>query len=234
MSNTTSFNVSLSKFVDSLGSAEPADVYYVAVFAGNPIPPATTAITLTTPISFTTGAESPLWVRVQNLQLPVAPGVNLEAYAGQQLYIMFYNFSNTGCNPFSPETTCHSTTYLFDDIEMSVCTQQPVPSPVTTHIRGDLTLKYLNGTTEKIAGIKVWAYAEGGQTYQTVSIQDGRFDFYNLPAAATGTKYFIYAEHHVTNPLNGVVETLVDNTSVILKPGPSIDTRLTLETLFNK
>lgn len=226
--NTTYFEVDLSKLVDHRGSSDANDVYYVAVYDRNPTPPATTtAVNLTTPVAFTNGSETNTWVRMDNLRLPVAPGVDLTQYAGRQLYIMFYNLSNVTCNPFTNPQDCHDTTYYFDDVNLSVCTQQALPEQVTTRVKGSVTVKYLNGTTQKISGLKVWAYTEGGQVHETFTIQDGEFNFYNLPAGARGTTYLIYAEHHVINPQNGELESLVGHTRITLQPTHTQDRPLT-------
>jgi hypothetical protein len=239
ISGNTSFELGISKSVDDLGTPDPNDSYTVAIYDGIPTSVGSTLVA-TAPTTIARGDDGKNWVRIENYKLNTAPGINLEDYAEQNLYISFFNKSNTNCSPFDGAgglAGCRDTTYLFDDITLDVCTEQPGPDVVNTQIQGDLTLTFLNGTSQKIPGVKVWAYAEGGELYETFTIQDGQFNFFNLPAAPGGTKYFIYAEYNIVNPNDpSVVETLTDNTTVILKPNNDstnpVTTRLKLQTLF--
>jgi hypothetical protein len=113
-------------------------------------------------------------------------------------------------------------------VDLAVCTKQPEPDPIDTQIQGELTLVFPNGDSQKIPGVKVWAYAEDGQLYQTYTIQNGQFNFYNLPATAGGTRYLIYAEYHLTDPSDPTqIDTLSAEANVVLKTSNDGDNPVT-------
>ncbi len=218
ISATTVLNLELYKNIDGLDGNDANDRFYALITTG----PSLTSTRVTTPTLIANGVMaaatySPLdWQRVVAV-LPKAPGINLENYKGQNLYLHLYNPSNNGCAPPYPNPNCHATAFFFDDVVLSPCTTQPLSTTITTRIKGEVVLHRLGGGTQKIEGVKVWAYAEGGTLYETVTIQNGEFNFYNLPATSTGTKYFIYSEYSVVDSRNPtLIETLVDDTAVLL------------------
>jgi hypothetical protein len=54
----------------------------------------------------------------RTLWLPLAPGVNLQSYAGQMLYLHVYNNSNAGC---TIGVNCRASEFYFDDVNLAVC-----------------------------------------------------------------------------------------------------------------
>lgn len=216
ISSTTNFNLSLFKNVDPTVDGEDAnDRFYAIITTG----PTLSSTWVTDPIQVTDGfwgkTYSPVdWRSVNILQWQPATGVNLETYAGQTLYLHFYNNSNSSCVGL---INCHASKFYFDDISLSPCTTKPLPTTITTRITGDVVVHQASAGDLRIAGVKVWAYAEGGQLYETVTIQNGEFNFYNLPATIKGIKYFIYAEYTIVNPANpSIIDTFAANTTVLL------------------
>ncbi len=242
ISSTTTLDLSLYKNIDNLssqGSSDDSnDRFYVAVATA----PDVSATLVTSPTVIADGVMGtpvydPLDWRSVDLQLPVADGINLEDYADQELYLFFYNRSNAlaGCPPGGVQ--CHATKFYFDDIDLEACTQQPLPATISTRIKGSVTLHPTGAPAEKIDKVKVWAYAEDGELYETLTIQNGEFNFYNLPATATGIKYHIYAEYYIQDPLDpSQVEILTDNKTVILRTtnnnGNPVTTKLDLYAIF--
>jgi hypothetical protein len=201
ISTTTTINLKLYKQVDYLLLNE-ADDQLLAVLTTTPHP---TESPLTDPAVVATGVlDTPapfnknVWFPA-NVTLNIANGVNLEPYAGEEVYLFLYN---------DPDFT-KSTIFYLDNLNLSICTQEPLPDPVLTRISGELTLHRSDESKEKISGVKVWAYAAGGGFEQTYTIQGGEFNFFNLPATSQGTKYYIYAEHYFVDPETGLVELLV-------------------------
>ena len=84
-------------------------------------------------------------------------------------------------------------------------------------MQGSVVLQRLGGTAEVLPGVKVWAYSEGGELYETFTDQNGEFRFYNMPATSLGTEYLIYAEYYIVDSFDSTqVETLAANTSIRL------------------
>jgi len=212
LSTTTELNFDFYRNTDVLADgAEPDDKFY-AVVATSP----SEADALTDPVEVANGNGSqgvnPADWTKQSIQLPVKTGVNLEDYIGEQLYIYLYNNSNSS-GPCGG--TC-ATRFYFDDASLTSCTTQPKPSPINTRITGKLILNFSDGTSGALPFVKVWAYAQDDPTvYETFTIQGGEFNFYNLPATASGKKYTIFAQYHLTQ--GSQIETLAADTSVILK-----------------
>jgi hypothetical protein len=215
ISTTTNFKLSLFKNIDVLDGDDPNDRFYVLITTA----PSLSSTWVTNPIQLTDGVWGKPYSSVEwrgvNLTLEPASGINLESYAGQDLYLYFYNTSNSTCSP--PATNCHATKFYFDDVTLSPCTIKPLPTTITTRVSGDVIVHQASAGDLRIPGVKVWAYAEGGQLYETTTIQNGQFNFYNLPATSTGTKYFIYAEHSIVNPVNpNVIDTFATNVTILL------------------
>lgn len=209
---------------------DPNDRYYALIATA----PNLAATRVTTPTEIARGdvppdnASAPAgtssgWLQTTIESLPLAGGVDLNSYAGQNLYLYFYNNGNA-------ISQTHKSQFFFDDIDLSICTTQPVPA-ASTRLSGDVVLHRL-GTSgpEKIAGVTVWAYAENGDFQKTFSIQNGKFNFYDLPAGKT---YFLYAEYTIEDPNDpSQIETLTASTQVTLKPEHTpqnpLETRLDL------
>jgi len=83
------------------------------------------------------------------------------------------------------------TWFYLDALECDVCTGWPVPPPIagTASITGGVRV-LVGGVPRTLQGVDVWAYSPGGETYHTVTIQNGTYGFYNVPP---GT-YTIYSE----------------------------------------
>lgn len=222
ISTTSEFSLKLYRDVDALGTDEATDEFYVVV-ATSPNP----ATRVTTPTLIAQGIKTNDW-ESRSFTLTPLPTVNMEDYAGQPLYAYFYNNSNARDNCFGGGT-CHTSQFFFDNVQLTNCNTQPPPSPITTLIKGRLTLNRPGGTTERIPGVKVWAYSEGGELYETFTVQNGEFSFYNLPATASGIEYFIYAEHNVVDSSDSTqIETLTASTKVLLRSTNTAATPLTV------
>ncbi len=221
---TTTLKLNFFYTLNNLGDGDDVnDKYYAVVATG----PSLLATQISNPIEIANGDVPPDssaapantgtgWIE-KNLNLPLASGVNLASYAGQNLYLYIYNTSNTigvGCDP----PGCHASEFHFDDVNLGICTGEPEPTSATTKLTGDVVLHQLGTPPQKIAGVTVWAYAENGALNKTFTIQNGKFNFFNLPATPSGTKYFIYAEYHIIDPNDpNQIETLAANTTVLLK-----------------
>ncbi len=213
ISSTTGFNLTLYRDIDDLGTDDGDDDQFYAVVSTSPNP----ATAVTTPTLIAEGSSTTDW-EFSNKGLALNAGVNLEDYAGQQLYAYFYNNSNGNCN-FSTLEGCYATNYSFDDVQLTSCTTQPPPANVESLLRGRVTLHRSGGSSEQLAGVKVWAYTEDGELHETFTAQDGSYAFYNL---APGT-YYIYSEYHfidATDPSQ--IETLATNTTAQLSFGPAL------------
>ncbi|MBE7550223.1 MAG: pilus assembly protein [Anaerolineales bacterium] len=219
VSGTTTVKLELFKNVERESDGSNPNDQFKVVLATSP----SLASAVTIPAMVASGDQgannyTPAnWQKV-TLNLAPASGFNLADYAGQDLFLYFYNNSNqlSGCPPAT--LNCQNTSFYFDDIKLSPCTVQPIPTTINTRIQGTLVVHPLAGSAQKIAGVKVWAYAENGQLFETVTIQNGEFNFYNLdPVTTAGVKYFIYAEHFISSSTDpGQIETLTGNASVVL------------------
>lgn len=211
ISTTTTFDVNFQHRIFKRTTNEPDDKLYALVATTNN--PATWT-QLTTPTLVAEGVEpaNPSQWKPKTIRLEAAPGINLEDYAGQKLYLYFYDNTNdnppAGCQDGG--TTC-ATDFHFDVMSLQTCTTQPKPSPITTRITGRVTLHFSNGTVSNLPGVKVWAYAQDNQNvYETFSIQDGEYNFYNLPPG----EYTIFAQYVLAS---GDAEILAADTSILLK-----------------
>ncbi|MBN1994993.1 MAG: pilus assembly protein [Anaerolineae bacterium] len=95
---------------------------------------------------------------------------------------------------YAPKGAAESSTdFYIDNLNLAVCTVQPEPDQ--TPGLGKISGKTLQGSTP-LLGADVWAYADAaddgvpGPVFQTQSIQDGTYRFYNLPPG----KYLVYAQ----------------------------------------
>jgi hypothetical protein len=222
ISTTTQFNLNFYVNINDLGSPQTTDKFYAVVAtSSDPLGNPSTRVTTPTEIAVGVGTGNQ-WVPV-NKSLPVINPATLESLAGQTLYLYLYdNGNSTGaCSGLGGCTT----RFLFDDVNLSPCTTQPIPQPITSRIKGNVTLHYVDGSIAKLDYVKVWAYAEGSnQVYETFTLPTGEFNFYSLPAIATGTKYYIFAQYNLVDPNdNTQIDTLAADTSIILKTSNTND-----------
>lgn len=231
ISGTTKLDLQFYKKVRSFMSGatlQAADKVYAVVVAppsAGDLPHPNTWTQITEPVEVLNGASSaPVgsfeaqWT-LKALSLPVKAGVNLESYANKRLYLYFYNNSNTGTPACSG--ACR-TQFDFDDASLMSCTTEPAPSPVSTRIKGKLTLNFSDGSFGELPFVKVWAYSvNDNKVYETFTIQGGEFNFYNLPATAAGTEYTIFAQYYLEQGTQ--LEVLAAETSTILRSGVHTD-----------
>ncbi len=222
--STTTLKLDFFYNLNNMGDGDDAaDKYYAVVGTS----PSSSVGLLTNPVEIVNGdvppgtASAPPntttgWIQ-KTVTLPVANGVNLQNYVGQNLFLYIFNNSNA-TTPSCPLPGCHASEFYFDDINLSVCTGEPEPTSGTTKLTGDVWLHQQGATPQRISGVTVWAYAENGTLYKTFTIQNGKFNFFNLPATAAGTKYFLYAEYIITDPNDPTqIQQLAANTTVLLK-----------------
>ncbi|NJN95912.1 MAG: hypothetical protein HC875_18290 [Anaerolineales bacterium] len=216
VSTTTTVNLELYRNVEQeVDGPDSTDQFYAVLATSSNIGSAVTNPLLVSSGELgAVGYDPSKWQKLQANFQPIS-GVSLADYAGQNLFLIFYNTSNqaSGC----PPNNCHNTSFYFDDIVLSPCTIQPLPTVINTRIKGEVVLHPSAGSAQKISGVKVWAYAEGGELQETTTIQNGEFNFYNLPATTSGIKYILYSEHHIVSSLDpSQIETLSTLSSVIL------------------
>ncbi|MCB9098319.1 MAG: pilus assembly protein [Anaerolineales bacterium] len=221
ISSTTSFKLSLSKNINSLADGNQSNDKFYAVVTTNPSSIAAAKLgSVTTPTAVADGVmpagiyNPTRWDPV-NVTLPIINPGTIENYAEQPLYLYLYNDSNsTGvCGGFC------ATNFYFDDVSLSPCTSEPLPNPINTRLTGQVTLNFSSGSTQKLPYVKVWAYAQGDPTvYETMTLQDGTFNFYNLPSTPEGIKYLVFAQYHLVDAVDPTqIETLAADTSTILR-----------------
>jgi len=233
ISGTTKLDLQFYKKVRSFmsnGTDRAADKVYAVVVAppaAGDLPHPNTWTEITEPIEVVNGASSaPVgsfeaqWT-LKALSLPVKAGINLESYANKRLYLYFYNNSNTSPFACANNQPCR-TEFDFDDASLMSCTTEPAPSPVSTRIKGKLTLNFSDGSFGELPFVKVWAYSvNDNKVYETFTIQGGEFNFYNLPATAAGTEYTIFAQYYLEQGTQ--LEVLAAETSTILRSGVHTD-----------
>ena len=79
-----------------------------------------------------------------------------------------------------------------------MCEHKPAPAPqLGTASIGGVVQGFVGDTLELMPGAKVATYRPGGEVYQTSSIYNGTYHFYNIPP---GT-YFVYAQTWVNDAL---------------------------------
>jgi hypothetical protein len=126
-----------------------------------------------------------------------AAGGNPEDYAGQSLKLFLYDFSNdlgicnaAGGGPGNP--ACYETDYRLDNVELEVCTTQPIPplEPGKAIIGGPLRV-FLSGAPTPKQGVRVWTYKRNGELITTYSLHDSNYFFYNVDPG----EYVIYSEY---------------------------------------
>jgi hypothetical protein len=164
-----------------------------------------------------------------NLVGALLPGENVWDYRSQNLELRLYAPKNEidpsapgYCDPEVPfiwtYPNCYETDFYLDDVELDVCTTQPIPphEPGTAIIGGDLRV-FLTGAPLPKQGVRVWAYKQNGELLTTYSLHDSRYYFYNLDPG----KYVIYSEYWdgpnlYTDFVTVTVEPDEENTGVSL------------------
>jgi hypothetical protein len=131
-------------------------------------------------------------------------------YAGQPLQLYFYDDSNSpSCSGFGP--TCFQTDFYLDDIELEICTSQPIPGPDVTKatIKGDLRV-WIGGLPATKQGVRVWTYKQNGAMLTTYSLHDSSYGFYSLDPG----EHVIYAEWWEGPDLYNALTTIVTGAGV--------------------
>jgi hypothetical protein len=187
ITTTTTMDLSLWKSVLDQGLPEAGDELKVALRTSGMTP---TLISTATVIA--TGDQSSIYTSGEWDLVPAmqAVGQNPANYVGQTLQLYFYDDSNDpGCTNFGPN--CFWTDFYLDDLELEICTIQPIPTPDPTKatIRGSLVVM-LGGVPTPKQGVRVWAYRQNGAMQTTYSIHDSSYGFYLLDPG----EYVIYAE----------------------------------------
>ncbi len=210
----TSLNLTLHTAVNPEGVDDP-DPLFVSLQDQ-------TGSTLTefTPITITTGATPPFidpnnpdpnnseWVqRTIDVADGFSPAASLLNYSGQRLRLYF--------NSPNPNNTA-STRFYIDNVDLEVCTQQPIPGTYSTKVAGDVRV-FINGQPVEKPGVNVWIYAIDGSMAKTYTIQDSTFSFYDLPADPSGTQYILYAEYWEDNVFYSA------SSIIVLQPGQILD-----------
>jgi hypothetical protein len=122
------------------------------------------------------GATSEHW---EYFKVDITGDVELANYAGQDVRVRFYA---------QHDADVYGTWFYLDDVECEVCTTFPIPDPESG--MASFGGRVLRGGVTATPGVSVVAYSPGGETYRTISIQDGTYHFYNVPP---GT-YYVDAE----------------------------------------
>ncbi|MCL4297918.1 MAG: DUF11 domain-containing protein [Anaerolineae bacterium] len=119
-SGTTTVKLGLFKNVEQeMDGPNPNDQFSVVLAT---TPGLSSALTIPTVVASgdqgTIGYNPANWQEL-NVLLSPASGINLADYAGQDLYLYFYNNSNqtVGC----PPSNCQNTSFYFDDISLTFC-----------------------------------------------------------------------------------------------------------------
>jgi regulation of enolase protein 1 (concanavalin A-like superfamily) len=116
-------------------------------------------------------------------------GNGIADFSGQQMQVFFYGVHDGDDS---------GTSFYIDDVRFDICTVQPIPDDVPgTASIGGLIEVLLDARPTKMPGIQVWAYAPGGAFFNTKTIHDSTYHFYNVPP---GT-YTVYAEVWTDNVL---------------------------------
>jgi hypothetical protein len=98
------------------------------------------------------------------------------------------------------------TFFYIDELSAQLCTAWAIPpdQPDTATVGGKITTRGENNVPTALPGTDVWAYAQGGAVLHTRSIQEGKYNFYNI----TPGTYVIYAEAWVGGELRTVMTTV--------------------------
>ncbi|MFQ5575382.1 MAG: TadE/TadG family type IV pilus assembly protein [Anaerolineae bacterium] len=146
------------------------------------------------------------WVRKS---INLAQSFNPVDYKGQTMRL-FLESPNPG-PAFS-----YRTKFYVDNVDLEICTAQPVPTSFSTKVAGEV-LVFKDVKPVEQPGVFVWIYAIDGSMEKTYTIQDSTFSFYDLPAKPGGTQYILYAEYTEDQ------KTYIASTVIILTPGQVIE-----------
>ena len=191
ITSTTTINLRLWRSVNQWATPEVTDTLHVALRTTGMTPTIVSTPTVIArgddgfnfPDNYTYGE----WDLAPAM---LAAGQNPANYATQPLQLYFYDDSNSpSCLTFGP--TCFQTDFYLDDIEMEICTSQPIPDPDPTKaaIKGDLRV-WIGGIPTTKQGVRVWAYQQNGPMFASYSLHDSSYGFYLLDPG----EYVIYAE----------------------------------------
>ena len=109
--------------------------------------------------------------------------INLPDYADETIRI-YWDASQDG--------DVYGTYFFLDEVSAQICTEWPIPDPITNTASIGGLLSTLNEYHVSVPtpNAAVQAYRQGGVVHRTTSIQDGTYHFYNIEP---GT-YLIYAQ----------------------------------------
>ncbi|HNT76210.1 MAG TPA: TadE/TadG family type IV pilus assembly protein [Anaerolineae bacterium] len=139
------------------------------------------------------GAAAGVW---KSIPITLSSSINLMEYAGETVRIYWDGYHNGNFD---------GTFFYVDDVSAQVCTRWPIPDPIpgTVSFGGSITSEAAGtGLRVPLPGATVWAYTQAGDTFQTASIHDGTYHFYNLTQPGT---YVVYAEAVVEGELRTAV-----------------------------
>lgn len=162
------YRVDASNLECSISGPDEDDVLYLRLLEtdGDPITPLTMTHVITNG-----AAVTGTWHAISR---DLSDDVNLEDYQGQPIRI-YWNATH--------DSDYHGTFFYLDELSAQICTQWPVPDlePGTGSIGGLVRTLNQYYVPVVLPGAEVWAYQQGGQTYETRSIHNGTYHFYNLP-----------------------------------------------------
>ncbi len=182
------YRITKSEMDCSPGGPDADDVLYLRVqdTAGSDITP---------PQAVTHGGAPPnQW---HHLATDLSAFIDLENYANANLRLYWNGTHDEDYN---------GTYFYMDQMSAQLCTEWPIPDdiPDTASFGGLLTTLGEYHAPVILPGAKVWAYSQGGQVYQTLSIHDGTYHFYNIPPDT----YVVYSEAWVSGNLRTATTTL--------------------------
>ncbi len=191
ITGTTTMKLRLRKSVNDQGTSEITDTLH-AVLRTTGITPSV----VSTPIVVAHGnqgfgfPDNYMYLETDLIAAMQSAGQNPVNYASQNLQLYFYDTSNsTSCTHFGSD--CFWTDFYLDNIELEICTTQPLPDPDPTKatITGDVRV-WISGIPTAKQGVRVWAYRQNGAMLTTYTIHDSTYGFYLLDPG----EYVLYAE----------------------------------------
>jgi hypothetical protein len=201
ISSTTTINLSLYRCVrDGLAGsgAEPLDELLAGLRSTGITP-----TLVTTPTKVADGNTSIFGPTCEGSYTPFAVDLasliqaNPEDYAEQTLQLYLYAPGNNQavCNAAGggvSNPSCYETDFFLDNVEVEVCTTQPIPphEPGKATLGGPLRV-FLGGAPQPKQGVRVWTYQQNGQLLTTYSLHDSNYFFYNVDPG----EYVIYSEY---------------------------------------
>jgi len=96
------------------------------------------------------------------------------------------------CSGATSDPNCYETDYRLDNVELEVCTTQPIPphEPGKATVGGPLRV-FIGGAPQPKQGVRVWTYKRNGELLTTYSLHDSNYFFYNVDPG----EYVIYSEY---------------------------------------